>query len=89
MRFSMHNDRTRVYAALYKKESVFGTPTKYFACEIMISAIIIFVLKIYFLIIFILLSHIVVALINKREPEFLNIILFLLSLGGEDSAKLP
>lgn len=85
----MHDDSTKVYTALYKKELILFLPSKFFAAEIIICALIAFVIKIYGLLIVVLIIHITSAIIYKNEPEIINVFLFLLSVKGEENAKLP
>lgn len=85
----MGNYYTPVFNALYKKNYILGVSQKLFAFELASIGISVFIIKLYFLAIFFVVLHITVAIINKKEPYWIEIIKFLLKIGDEKDAILP
>lgn len=79
---------TPVYSSLYKKMYIFAVSPKFFAAEIAIAGIITFVIKAYALLALLLIVHIFVAIINKKEPMWKDIFKFLIRIPDEKYAKL-
>lgn len=79
---------TPIYNALYKKLYTFGVSGKLFAIELALSGIFAFVMHLYFLLVFVFLVHITVAILNKKEPAWIDIFKFLMKVPDENYAIL-
>ena len=81
-------DYTPVFPALTKKDLVFLVPRQLMAIELAISGIIIFVLHFFYLLIPIFIIHTTVAILEKRESSWFDIVKFIFSLPREDYAMI-
>ena len=79
-------DNTPVFAALSKKDLVFFVPRQLMAVELALAGLIIFVLHFFYLLIPIFVVHITVAILEKKEPEWFEIVKFVFSLPSEEEA---
>ena len=77
-----------VFPALNKKDLVFFVPKRLFAVELALSGIIVFVLKFIYILIPIAIVHITVAILEKKESQWLEILQFLLRLPEDKNATL-
>ena len=80
------NNNTPFYPALSKKDIAFFVPKKLFAVELAASGIILFVLHLPLLLIAIGIIHLIVMILEKKEPSWQEILKFIISLPKDDEA---
>lgn len=75
--------KNKVYRSLYKKHLILGVPIRFFSLECTLSGIVLFAIHLYGLFISLILIHIIILIIIKKEAEMKEILIFWLKIKKE------